>query len=244
MKKLLLTLALIVSVLTLSAQKFTVTEKETGNVVENGSNFYVYGEGNAWGELLLELLVTANEDVTLIAERLEIQVVEGTYNMICLDQCYAPTLSVTPPVAFAAGDTKDFSMHYQYENSFDEVVGQEQIIQYNLYEEGSHEMFVINVVFKYSSNGISDNSIVEEFSNAYPMPASDIVSFDYNFSSSANEAYVAIYSMTGQEIMRSDINDLQGKVSFNVSDLADGVYFYSLVVNGETVKSSKLVVRK
>lgn len=232
------------SVFSLSAQKFTVTEKTTGNIVENGANFYVYGEGNAWGELLLELLVTANEDVNLIAERIELQVVEGTYNMICLDQCYAPSMSVTPAVPFAAGDTKDFSMHYQYENSFDDVVGQEQFIQYNLYEEGSHEMFVITVTFKYSANGISDNSIVEEFSNAYPTPAKDVVSFDYNFSSSANDAYVAIYSMTGQEVMRSAINDLQGKVSFNVSDLADGVYFYSLVVNGETVKSSKLVVRK
>lgn len=232
------------SVFSLSAQKFTVTEKTTGNIVENGANFYVYGEGNAWGELLLELLVTANEDVNLIAERIELQVVEGTYNMICLDQCYAPSMSVTPAVPFAAGDTKDFSMHYQYENSFDDVVGQEQFIQYNLYEEGSHEMFVITVTFKYSANGISDNSIVEEFSNAYPTPAKDVVSFDYNFSSSANDAYVAIYSMTGQEVMRSAINDLQGKVSLNVSDLADGVYFYSLVVNGETVKSSKLVVRK
>ena len=244
MKKLLLTLALMLSVFSLSAQKFTVTEKTTGNIVENGANFYVYGEGNAWGELLLELLVTANEDVNLIAERIELQVVEGTYNMICLDQCYAPSMSVTPAVPFAAGDTKDFSMHYQYENSFDDVVGQEQFIQYNLYEEGSHEMFVITVTFKYSANGISDNSIVEEFSNAYPTPAKDVVSFDYNFSSSANDAYVAIYSMTGQEVMRSAINDLQGKVSLNVSDLADGVYFYSLVVNGETVKSSKLVVRK
>lgn len=244
MKKLLLTLALMLSVFSLSAQKFTVTEKTTGNIVENGANFYVYGEGNAWGELLLELLVTANEDVNLIAERIELQVVEGTYNMICLDQCYAPSMSVTPAVPFAAGDTKDFSMHYQYENSFDDVVGQEQFIQYNLYEEGSHEMFVITVTFKYSANGISDNSIVEEFSNAYPTPAKDVVSFDYNFSSSANDAYVAIYSMTGQEVMRSAINDLQGKVSLNVSDLADGVYFYSLVVNGETVKSSKLVIRR
>lgn len=244
MKKLLLSLALMLSVFSLSAQKFTVTEKTTGNIVENGANFYVYGEGNAWGELLLELLVTANEDVNLIAERIELQVVEGTYNMICLDQCYAPSMSVTPAVPFAAGDTKDFSMHYQYENSFDDVVGQEQFIQYNLYEEGSHEMFVITVTFKYSANGISDNSIVEEFSNAYPTPAKDVVSFDYNFSSSANDAYVAIYSMTGQEVMRSAINDLQGKVSLNVSDLADGVYFYSLVVNGETVKSSKLVIRR
>ena len=246
MKKLLLTLALIVSVLTLSAQKFTITEKETGNVVENGANYCVFGEGNAWGELLLEFLVTANENVNLIAEVEVLQAVEGTYNMICLDQCYAPGVTVTPVVEFAAGDSKDLARHYSAEDptNLENVLGLEQIMKYSIYEEGSHEMFIINVIFKYSAYGIEDNNIVEEFSNAYPTPAKDVVSFDYNFSSSANEAYVAIYSMTGQEVMRSEINAPQGKVSLNVSDLADGVYFYSLIVNGQTKKSSKLVIKK
>ena len=48
--------------------------------------------------------------------------------------------------------------------------------------------------------------------------------------------------MMGQEVVRQDIND--SHVSINVSDLTDGIYFYSLIVNNETVKTNKLVVRK
>ena len=243
MKKLFFTLALLISVFTLSAQKFRVITTD-GRIVENGESFYVYGQGNAWGELAIEFGVEALEDVQLIAQKVEIQVVEGTYNMLCLDQCYAPSVYVSPVVNFAANETKDFSMHYQYENAIEDVAGLEQIMEYYLYEEGSHEQFVINVTFKYSLDGIEYYSSVETFSNAYPVPAKDVVNFDYNFNSSVNEAYVAIYNMMGQEVMRSDINALQGKVSLNVSDLADGVYFYSLIVNGQTEKSSKLVIKK
>ena len=245
MKKLLLSLALILSVFSLSAQKYTVTEKETGNVVENGASYYVYGPGNAWGELLLDLEVTANEDVNLVAEVEVIQAVEGTYNMICLDQCYAPGVTVTPVVEFAAGDSKDFAMHYSAEDptNLEGVLGQEQIMKYYLHEEGSHEMFIINVTFKYSLDGIEDYSSAEVFSNAYPVPASYVVNFDYNFASSVN-AEIAIYNMMGQEVLRNDINGVSGKASINVSDLADGVYFYSLIVNGKTEKSSKLVIIK
>lgn len=243
MKKLFFTLTLLVSVFALSAQKYVVTEKETGNVVENGANYYVYGEGNDFEELVLELLVTANENVNLIAEAEVIQAVEGTYNTICLESCYAPGTTTTPVVPFAAGESKDFAMHYMYSNTMEEVLGMEQIMKYSLYEEGSHEMFIVNVIFKYSLDDVEENSIVKTFSNAYPVPAKDVVNFDYNFRSNVNEAYVAIYNMMGQEVMRSEISALQGKVCLNVSDLADGVYFYSLIVNGKTEKSSKLVVR-
>lgn len=244
MKKLFLTISLILSVFALSAQKFTITEKGSGNVVENGASYYVYGNGEAnYGELILDLLVTANEDVNLIAEMEEIQSVAGTYNMICLDQCYAPGVTITPVVAFAAGDSKDFSMHYMYENTIEEVLGQEQIMKYYLHEEGSHDMFVINVTFKYSLDGIEDYSSVEKFSNAYPVPASDVVNFDYSLNSSVHNAMVAVYNLMGQEVLRSNISSMSGKLSLNISDLADGIYFYSLIVNGKTEKSNKLVVR-
>lgn len=244
MKKLFFTLLLITSVFALSAQKYTVTEKESGAVVENGASYVVYGDGEAtWGELMLELTVTANESVDLVAEVEVIQAVAGTYNMICLDQCYAPGVTVTPVVNFNAGDAKDFAMHYMYESSMEEVLGQEQIMKYYLHEDGSHDMFVVNVIFKYSLTGIEDYSSAEVFSNAYPVPASDVVNFDYNFSSNVN-AEIAIYNMTGQEVLRSAINGMSGKASINVSDLADGVYFYSLIVNGVMEKSNKLVIRR
>lgn len=244
MKKLFFTLLLMVSVFALSAQKYTVTEKESGAVVENGASYYVYGPGNAWGELILDLSVTANENVNLIAEVEILQQVEGTYNMICLGMCYAPGVTITPVVDFAAGETKDFAMHYSAEDPYnlEGVLGLEQIMRYYLHEEGSHDMFVIDVTFKYSLESIEDYSSAAVFSNAYPMPARDVVNFDYNFASSVN-AEVAIYNMMGQEVLRSAINGISGKASINVSDLTDGVYFYSLIVNGNTEKSSKLVVR-
>ena len=242
MKKLFFTLVLLISVFTLSAQKFRVITTD-GRIVENGESFYVYGQGNAWGELAIEFGVEALEDVQLIAQKVEIQVVEGTYNMLCLDQCYAPSVYVSPVVNFAANETKDFSMHYQYENAIEDVAGLEQIMEYYLFEEGSHEQFVINVTFKYSLDGIDDYSSNEVFSNAYPVPASDVVNFDYNFASSEN-AEVAIYNMMGQEVLRNSISGMSGKLSINVSDLTDGVYFYSLIVNGKTEKSSKLIIRQ
>ena len=55
-------------------------------------------------------------------------------------------------------------------------------------------------------------------------------------------ATIAIYNMMGQEVIRQDVNDTH--VSVNVSDLTDGIYFYSIIVNGDAVKTSKLVVRK
>ena len=246
MKKLFFTLTLVISVFALSAQSFTVTEKATGNVVESGANYYINGDGAAtWGELNIEFDVTANENLRLIGEKVENNVVEGTMNYFCWGQCLAPTVYISDPYDLAADSTEVFSMHYMYLNSMEEVLGQEQSMTYYLYPGNDPDnKFVINIIFKYSNEGIEDNYLVEEFSGAYPVPAKDVVNFDYNFTSSANEAYVAIYSMTGQEVMRSEINALQGKVSLNVSDLADGVYFYSLIVNGQTKKSSKLVIKK
>ncbi|MBQ3844925.1 MAG: T9SS type A sorting domain-containing protein [Bacteroidales bacterium] len=243
MKKLLLTLALIVSVLTLSAQKYTVTEKATGNVVENGANYYMYGEGS-FKELIAEFIVTANEPVNLIGEKEEIQVVENTVNMLCLGSCYSPTVYVSPVVPFTTGHSEDFAMHYMAMGEISDVAGMEQIMKYHLYEEGDPDnKFTVNVTFKFSLEGIEDNSSVETFSNAYPVPAKDVVNFDYNFTSSKN-AEIAIYNMMGQEVMRNEINGIQGKASVNVSNLADGVYFYSLIVDGKTEKSNKLIIKK
>lgn len=245
MKKLFFTLALIVSVLTLSAQKFTITEKETGNVVENGANYCVFGDGVAtWGELNIEFDVTANENVRLIGEKVEMQVVENTQNYFCWGNCFLSTVYVSDPVNLDAGQFEVFSMHYMYNDAIEDVAGLEQIMQYYLYPANNpDDKFVINVIFKYSLDGVEDISNIDEFSNAYPMPASNVVNFDYNFASSV-DAEVAIYNMMGQEVMRNRLSGMNGKLSINVSDLTDGVYFYSLIVNGKTEKSNKLVIRK
>ena len=243
MKKLLFTLALIVSVFALSAQSYTVTLD--GAAVENGSTYYVWGDGAAsWGELNIEFNVTANENVRLIGEKVDIQHVENTSNYFCWGNCFLSSIYVSDPVVLDAGHSEIFSMHYMYANDIAEVAGQEQVMKYFLYPANDPDnKFVINVIFKYSMEGVEDINDVNEFSNAYPMPASDVVNFDYSFNSNVSSAMVAVYNLMGQEVLRSNISSMSGNLSLNVSDLADGIYFYSLIVNGKTEKSNKLVVR-
>ena len=244
MKKLFFTLTLILSVLALSAQSFTVTEKGTGNVVESGASYYVFGVGNDWGEMSIEFDVTANENVRLIGEKVENGHVEGTMNYICWGQCLAPTVNVSDPFNMTEGQIETYSMHYMYENTMEDVLGLEQSMTYYLYPGNDPDnKFIINVIFKYSLDGVEGFNFVEEFSNAYPVPARDVVNFDYSFNTGVSSAVVAVYNMMGQEVLRSDISSMCGKLSLNVSDLADGVYFYILTVNGKTEKSNKLVIR-
>lgn len=243
MKKLFFTLALIISVLALSAQSYTVTRD--GATVTSGDTFYVSGDGEAtFGELNIEFNVTANESIRLIGEKVEVQVVENTTNYFCWGNCFLSNIYISDPVILDAGQSEVFSMHYQYDNDISEVLNQNQVMKYYLYPANDpDDMFIINVVFKYTYENVEDISVVEEFSNAYPVPASDVINFDYSFSSNVSSAMIAVYNMMGQEVLRSDIGSMSGKLSLNVSDLNDGIYFYSLIVNGKTEKSNKLVVR-
>ena len=248
MKKLFFTLALILSVMSLSAQKFTITEKESGNVVENGATYYVYGSGyyGEGSELLIEFDFTSNTAISVIGRKTPTNIIEGTYTYICFGSCLAPTTGVqeTTPNMLEADSTMTLSGHYMADD-YMAVLGQEQYLTLEVWdEETPEETFIINVIFKYSLDGVEDNNAVTEFSNAYPMPASDVVNFDYSFDSNVSSAMIAIYNMMGQEVLRSDISGMSGKMSLNVSDLADGVYFYSLVVNGVIEKSNKLVVSR
>ncbi|MBO7459588.1 MAG: T9SS type A sorting domain-containing protein [Bacteroidales bacterium] len=247
MKKLFFTLALILSVMSLSAQKFTITEKESGNVVENGATYYVYGSGyyGEGSELLIEFDFTSNTAISVIGRKTPTNIIEGTYTYICFGSCLAPTTGVqeTTPNMLEADSTMTLSGHYMADD-YMAVLGQEQYLTLEVWdEETPEETFIINVIFKYSLDGVEDNNAVTEFSNAYPMPAIDVVNFDYNFASSEN-AEVAIYNMMGQEVLRNSISSMSGKLSINVSDLSDGVYFYSLIVNGVVEKSNKLIIRK
>ena len=249
MKKLIFTLVLLLSVFALSAQSFIVTEKESGNVVETLSTYYVWGDGSefSWGypggQLEAEFKVEATDNIDIVCAKFENNDIPGTTNDLCLGACYTPTTTVTPPKPMAQGEIWDFSVHYQAEDYLT-VLGQQKSMTYHLYDNNNPEViFVLNVFFMYSYESINDYSSAEVFSNAYPMPARDVVNFDYNFATSVI-GEVAIFNMMGQEVMRSEISGMQGKASINVSDLADGIYFYSLIINGKTEKSNKLIIRK
>ena len=194
----------------------------------------------------IEFEVVINEDIRIAGRKTPTNLVDGTSTWICFGQCLAPSTGVQeidPFPVSPSGEQLLLSGHYLADD-YMAVLGEPQHLTLEIWNAATpDDVFVIYVTFVYSLEGVDANNMVETFSNAYPVPARDVVNFDYSFANSV-KAELVIFNMTGQEVMRSDVNNMSGKLSLNVSDLADGVYFYSLIVNGVVEKSNKLVVRK
>jgi hypothetical protein len=81
-------------------------------------------------------------------------------------------------------------------------------------------------------------------SNAYPNPASSQTSFDYVLPQSASSASIKIHNLLGAVVREAVLTDRSGKATINISDLNDGVYFYSVIVNNETIETKRLIVSR
>ena len=250
MKKFLLSLALVAMAGIASAQITfeRIINHESAGLVEPG-RFEVIGDVDEMQEIAFAMNVINNgsEAVSLTCERTVVSITDGASNNFCFGNCFPDNVSSTvvaiEPISSMDPDSPyypyEFSAHFKpYDPMTWEMLpeGAELTVQYTFTERGGEPM-TFEFYFRYDTSSVDEN-VSKLFSNAYPNPASNFVNFDCEM----QNATIAIYNMMGQEVIRQDVND--SHVSINVSDLTDGIYFYSILVNGEAVKTSKLVVRK
>lgn len=78
-----------------------------------------------------------------------------------------------------------------------------------------------------------------------PNPARSSARIEYQLPESAKSASIAVVDLSGKEVQRVQLgNELSGTAQLNTSTLPAGVYFCNLLVNGSSVKSSKMVVNR
>ena len=87
--------------------------------------------------------------------------------------------------------------------------------------------------------GADDSQVDLEYS-VYPNPASDLLNI--NVSNVGSNDMIVVYNILGEEVKNETLSN--GLNVLSVSDLNNGVYFYSIVRNNEIVETKKLVVRK
>ena len=90
---------------------------------------------------------------------------------------------------------------------------------------------------------VDEESIVNSF-NVYPNPATSNtnISFELN---EVSDVTISVVNMMGQSVYnesKSNVSDLQ-RVNLNTNDMASGMYFVNLTINGETV-TKKLSISK
>ncbi len=241
-KRFLLSLVLLAFAGYASAQSL-VFEHE-GEIVEAGTH-YVIGDVNDMMELQFEVNVTNVSDnpFSVTCERVEL--VASGINYFCWGQCLSPDLSVGTIDRVEPGVPNLFSAHFMpIDEEGNLAPGSEIHVEYHFTIDGTDEEYVFDLHFKYSLESVVDYNNVDVFSNAYPNPANSTLSFNYNMPQDANNSYIAIFNMMGQEIIRENINVGGSRLDINVSDLTEGVYFYSLIVNNEKVKTNKFVISR
>ena len=223
-----------------------LTFKYEGEAVEPGTINIVSDINDSYEiQFDLDIINTTDADINVVAQMEDLTGIGMTY--LCWGTCFMPgVFEATHSVA--AGSEGIFNGHVMFmdANSGEVLpVGTEVKMVYTFFDERNPEQtYTFNVNFKYQPESIVDYNSADIFSNAYPNPANNTVSFDYNMPYDVNSASVAIYNMMGQEVVRQDLNLGGSRADINVSDLNEGVYFYSLIVNNQTVKTNKFVVSR
>lgn len=211
-----------------------------GEVLADGQTVYCNDLNSDYGEYIQEMQLRniSGTDLNVIIEREIIDAPEGSL-YFCWGMCFAPFVNMSGPVALAAGAVSapgDFASHFMPNDPSDKA-----FVKYYAYDE-RHADERISVVIAYNtSENVNENSVV--LGRAYPNPASSVVRFNYQLTK-AGKASVSVYNLLGQEVKSQELTSLQGQATLSVDDLAEGIYFCNLKVNGQAVKTEKFVVRK
>ena len=247
LKKTLLTLVLTTMVSMLFAQSLQFEYEE--QVYENNAIVICDGEPQ-FGELIQHVqirnLTTSPIDVVL--EKEELKVLPGTINQMCWGMCYSQTVFVLSPVTLEAESVTSpyaVSFHHLIDTLYSDdpanyVVGTSVVKYYAYPENNPDDKIGLEVWFAYNANNVSEMTC--NIGNAYPNPASNMVSFRVSHSGNMQ---ASIYNLLGQEVKSLSFNGIQNdQISINVEDLQPGIYFCRFSVNGAEAKTEKFIVKR
>ncbi len=211
-----------------------------------GDTILLYDDGNPDYELVFECNVKNTTDavVRVGVIRYNIDTVTGTENSFCwAGYCTGKEVDTSlSNLVIPAGQSShdgDFSGHYIANEKYGIT-----IVKYTFYDIGNADVRDSVVVkYKYSPVGVSENAFSGvSFSNAYPNPATNSVSIDYSLAN-AQKASVKVINLLGNVVKSVNLPAGSGKATIDVSNLTQGVYFYSVVVDGNVMKTKKLIIK-
>lgn len=238
MKKLSLFLVAIFCVFMMNAQTFVLSYE--GEEFDNNLNITL--EQSA-GVILpfIHIENTSDVDATIKLTMSRQYTNSNNEALMCVaGNCLTDTVS--PVFTIAAGDVySQFDIQYTYEDA------SPTYIVFNIIDAVTEQLYkTFSVSFAGTSaiNNVRTNKDVVLSLAANPNPAQNSTVLRYSVPSKYNNAKVVVRNTFGSVVKQSAIKTgVAGKVTFNTCDLTNGVYFYSIVANGSTLVTKKLIVK-
>jgi hypothetical protein len=82
-----------------------------------------------------------------------------------------------------------------------------------------------------------------EFSNPFPNPANQRADVRFTLPTPASEGRIMLRNLLGSVVKEITVTGAKNQYSINTSDLNNGLYFYSVMVENRIVFTSKLIVK-
>ncbi|MEO1628928.1 MAG: tail fiber domain-containing protein, partial [Bacteroidota bacterium] len=76
-----------------------------------------------------------------------------------------------------------------------------------------------------------------------PNPFGKNTSIDYKLPNDFNTANIRIIDASGKEVRNYSIKEAAGQVDVDGTDLSSGIYYYSLIIDGQSVRTEKMIVK-
>jgi hypothetical protein len=207
-------------------------------------------------ELVFEAILTNNSEDTVAfkLQRRLILLLDGTTTSYCWGtSCFPPnnmdsidvardTVLLAPNQATPEGK---FSGHYLAEDFGELTVVGTSMIEYKFFnEEDEDDNVTVVVKFVTTPDGIVDQLMNNAFiSDLYPNPATSFVTINYDLPQEVTNASVRIINILGSVVKNEVMNKNATSLRMDISDLTNGVYFYSIVINDKVYKTKKLIVK-
>lgn len=216
----------------------------SGTVVPNGSTIFLkWNFGDTTTDVYVELKMQNTSASAANYKAIKInKVLPGTQtSYFCFaGGCFPDTVTVSPTaLALAAGqEVTDFSAHIK-----PNAATGNSVVYYKFYNVANpRDTVSVYVQTQIWHLGIENNSMAAEISTAYPNPANTHFTVDFKLLEQGT-ARLVLQNILGTTVREVILQAESGKVQMNVSDLPEGIYMYSVILNGKSIAGRKLLVR-
>lgn len=96
-----------------------------------------------------------------------------------------------------------------------------------------------------STTGIDGSSISQNklYQNT-PNPFKETTTIHFTLAADARDAYICIFDMTGKPVKKLPISSGMDSVSFRGYEIGEGMFLYSLIVNGQEIDTKRMIITK
>jgi len=245
MKKTLLSF-MIVFLLVSAVQAQSLVIKDKSGTDITGQSIDVYcapSTGYAMATVGLDVFNISDVLKKVKVRRYDVALVDSSEVSFCWTSCYPSSVTESPQALDleAGTSTTLFTGDFTYYSP--RGTSTAKFVFFDMENPVDSSFVTINFVI--GTLGLPENKIpVAVLSNAYPNPATNVLNFDYKLGQATQNARIRINNLLGSTMQEIALDKSEGKTRIDISNLNNGVYFYSLMINNSVTTTRKFIVKR